>query len=368
MSTVGSTSAPSYDTMYYDALLTTTLAAYRPKMFDNIFKSSAFLAAMKKYDGIEYVNGGERIKRMLMYEENTTFGSLKGYDVVDTTPQDGMTAAFYEWTEIAGTISISRRELRQNSGEAAILDLLKQKTMQAEMSLKSKVNQQLIQGTVSSATFVPGNSAKDLLPLGYFLPLDCTADPVAGGNVGNISRGTYSWWRPQCASFGGAAGTGQVYGITASTWKTLKVGLNHVRNLCSKGADGSSPNLIVTDQYGYENYENGLDQGKQYTMDDDIASLGFQTVRVGNSNIIWDEYMPDLYSGTTTLTYSSYAFLNTQYYKLVIDKDTDFVNTPFLETQTQLAKSAKLLFMGQATVSNIRKLGVACMGTLAMTS
>ena len=60
MSTVGA-SAPSQHTMNYDALLSTTLMAYRPSLIDNIFKSSAFLAALRKYDGIEYQDGGERV-------------------------------------------------------------------------------------------------------------------------------------------------------------------------------------------------------------------------------------------------------------------------------------------------------------------
>jgi hypothetical protein len=37
-------------------------------MIDNIFKSSAFLAALREFDGIEMVNGGERIAVPLMYE------------------------------------------------------------------------------------------------------------------------------------------------------------------------------------------------------------------------------------------------------------------------------------------------------------
>uniref|UniRef100_A0A6M3K6S5 Putative capsid protein n=1 Tax=viral metagenome TaxID=1070528 RepID=A0A6M3K6S5_9ZZZZ len=77
MSTIGAT-APSQHTINYDALLSTTLMAYRPTMIDNIFKSSAFLAALRKYGGIEYQNGGERVQIPLMYEENDTFKSYSG--------------------------------------------------------------------------------------------------------------------------------------------------------------------------------------------------------------------------------------------------------------------------------------------------
>lgn len=368
MATVGSTSAPSTNTVYYDALLTTTLDAYRAKMVDNIFKSSSFLAALKKYDGIDYQDGGERIRRLLMYEENTTFSSYRGYDIIDTTPQEGMTTAFYEWGEIGGSISISRREERQNSGEAAILNLLQQKITQAEMSIKQKVNQQLVQGTVSAATFVPGNSAKDLYPLGYFFSKDVTAAPVAGGNVGNIARETYAWWRPITAKFSSASGdTGNSIAIAATTWKPYKLALLRTYNWCSRGADGSPPNLLVSNQESYENYESGLDEQKRY-QDDGLASMGFDNLKLKQATWIWDEYVPDISSGTTALTYGTIFFLNTRFYQLVIDKQTDFVTTPFIENQTQTARAAKVLFMGQPTLSNARKCGVGYGCPLSITS
>jgi hypothetical protein len=192
MATVGSTSAPSTNTVYYDALLSTTLDAYigGGSMFDNIFKDSAFLAALRLMDAVQKQNGGERIRVPLMYGDNSTIKSYSGYDTLDTTPQDGMTTAFYEWKEVGGTISISRKEERQNSGEAALISLLQSKIKQAEMTMRETLNTQLLQGTVSSSAFIPGNDQKDLNPLLYFLRKDNTANPSAGGNVGNISAAT----------------------------------------------------------------------------------------------------------------------------------------------------------------------------------
>jgi hypothetical protein len=358
MSTIGA-SAPSQHTINYDSLLSTTLMAYRPTLVDNIFKSSAFLAALRKYDGIEYQNGGERVQIPLMYEENDTFKSYSGYEVIDVKPQDGITSAFYPWTEIGGTISISRREERQNSGENALLKLLEKKIMQAEMSIKSKVNKQLIQGTVSSSTFVPGNSAKDLYPLGYFLRTAPATDPVVGGNVGNIAAATYSWWIPKIANFAAAVATGQAFGLAVTTWAGYKVGLKRLWNHCSKGADGSGPNLIVMDQISYETYENAMDTQVRY-LDTELADMGFDNIRLKGATCIWDELVPDLYTGTEAIVVGTAFMLNTKFYKLIIDSETDFITTPFIEPENQTAKTAKVLFMGQSTVSNARKNGMAC--------
>ena len=75
------------------------------------------MAALRLNDAVVKLNGGERIQVPLMYGTNSTVKSYRGYEQLDTTPQDGMTSAFYEWKEVAGTISISRLEQRQNSGE-----------------------------------------------------------------------------------------------------------------------------------------------------------------------------------------------------------------------------------------------------------
>ena len=352
---------PSSRTLNYDALLSTTLENYRPVMIDNIFKSNALLAALKQYGGLDYVDGGERIREQLMYEENDTVKSYSGYETLTVKPQDGMTAAFYPWSEIAGTISISRKEERQNSGEAAILKLLEQKTMQAEMSLKSAVNRQIVRGTVSGTTFVPGNSAKDLFPLGYYMMKDNTTVPAAGGNIGNISNATYSWWRPRTAVLDSAAvDTGNDFSVAVTTYKGLKTALYRMYNFCSRGADNSGPNIVLADQITYETYENALDDQKRYG-DESLVSMGFDNIKLKGATLVWDELIPDVDNGTTALTAGTAFFINTKFFKLVIDKQTDFVTTPFIEPENQTAKTAKILFMGQTTANNLRKLGV-CYG------
>ena len=358
MATIGAT-APSQNTINYDALLSTTLANYRDTMVDNIFKSNGFLAALKLYGGIEYQDGGERIAQPLMYEDNGTVKSYSGYDTLDTTPQDGMTTAFFPWCEVAGTISISRLEERKNSGESAILKLLEKKILQAEMSLKAAINSQLVLGTVSGTTFVPGNSAKDLFPLGYFLRKANATDPTTGGNVGNIAGATYSWWRHKTAVLDSASvDTGNAFALAVTTYKGLKNAMYRLNNFCSRGADGTGPNIFLGDQISFETYVNAIQDQRQY-QDDKLAQIGFDNIKVRQGTFIWDELVPDIDNGTAAITTGSVFAINTKFYKLVIDSQTDFVTTPFIEPENQTAKTAKILFMGNATVSNMRKLGVA---------
>lgn len=358
MSTIGSASAPSQHTINYDALLSTTLFGYRKTMVDNIFKSAAFMAALKSAGGIEYQDGGERIAQPLMYEVNDTVKSYSGYEQLAVKPQDGMTTAYFPWKEIGGTITISRLEERQNSGEAAIMKLLEKKILQAEMSIKQAIITQLIQGTVSASTFVPGNDAKDMYPLAYFLRKLKATNPTTGGNVGNISSSANSWWRHYVGDFGGNSTTNADTNTSVTTRTSLKSFLYRMWNYCSRGADGSGPNLVLADQVTFETYEMALDAQKQYTQGN-LAAMGFDSVRLKGADVIWDELVPDVYTGTAAITTGTAFFLNTKFYKLVIDAQTDFITTPFVEPENQTAKTAKVLFMGNATVSNLRKLGVA---------
>tara|TARA_R110000751_G_scaffold208951_7_gene312829 strand:- start:1787 stop:2890 length:1104 start_codon:yes stop_codon:yes gene_type:complete len=357
MATIGTSGGGSANTVNYDSLLSTTLFAYRKTMFDNIFKDSAFLAAMREFDGVKMQNGGERVAMPLMYGKNETVKSYEGYEVIDTTPQDGVTTAFYDWREIAGTISISRKEERQNSGESKILDLLEQKSIQAEMSLREELNRQLITGTVDSATFVPGNDAKDLNPLPWFLRKLNATDPVAGGNVGNISGSTNTWWQHKTAVADSATpDTGNAFAIDLDTYAGVKVGLRRMHNHCSRGS-GGGPNLVVTDQVTYETYENALDINIRF-QNTKLGELGFDTVKLKNAEMVWDEAVNSVDDGDLAQADGTAYFINTQFMKLCIDSETDIVVTPFIEPENQTAKTAKILFMGNLGCSNLRKCGV----------
>ena len=326
-------------------------------MFDNIFKDSAWLAALRDTGAVKKQNGGERIRAPLMYQGNTTIKSYSGEETLDTTLQDGLTTAFYEWREIGGTIGITRLEERQNSGEAQILGLLETKLKQAEMQMRETLNTQILRGTVSGATFVPGNSAKDLYPLGYFLRKVNSTDPTTGGNVGNIAGATYSWWRHVTGrADSGTLDTGNAMAVNVSTYAGVKAAFRRLHNHCSRGS-GGSPNLGVCDQVTFETYENSLDTQVRYT-NTKMADMGFDNIKLRGATILWDEVVPDIDTGTAAITKGTLFLINTNFYHLFIDSETDIVVTPFVEPENQTVKTAKILFMGNTAVSNMRKHGV----------
>lgn len=358
MATVG-TSAPSTNTVYYNSLLSTTLDAYRPTFVDNIYKESAVLAYLRKSDAVRKQDGGERIREILQYGKNETVKSYSGEEILDTTIQDELTAAFYEWRQVAGTVSITRLEERQNSGESQILDLLQSKIKGAQMSMAEELNRQIVAGTVSGTTFVPGNSGKDLNPLGWFLRKDNTVDPTTGGNVGNIAGATYDWWRHVTAvADSGSADTGNSFALSVSTWKGLMVAMKRLYNYCGRGT-GGFPDLGICNQETYESYESALDDKIRYT-DEAMANMGFDSIKLKRATLLWDEVVPSIDDGALadTATDGTLFLLNTKFFNLVIDSETDVITTPFVSPENQDVKTAKILFMGNTSVSNLRKHGV----------
>ena len=273
-----------------------------------------------------------------------------------------------------GTISISRKEERQNSGEGRIIGLLDAKVKQAELSMREYLNKCLVSGEVSSATFVPYQSdggVNGLNPLGYFLRKDPTTDPVRGGNVGNISGSTYTWWRPRFGDLNNTTPSSGDFGISScTTYAKYKVALRRMYNYCSRGS-GGAPDLCVTDQTSFETYENALDANIRY-QNTKMADMGFDTIKLRGATCIWDEVMPDIETGVAydsdSYAAGTWFYLNTNFYKLMIDSETDLITTPFVTPQDQTARTAAILFMGQAGVSNLRKHGVLWGGSLTITS
>ena len=90
----------------FSVLAATTLKNYRNQMADNLTGHEALLWELKSKGFMRTEDGGTSIVEPLLYGRNTTVKSYNGYDVLDTTPQTGITAAEYDWKQIAGTVSM----------------------------------------------------------------------------------------------------------------------------------------------------------------------------------------------------------------------------------------------------------------------
>ena len=339
--------SPSSLSLNYDSILTTTLFSVRNEIADNVFLDNVFFNRLHAKGRKRLVDGGERIQIALQYAKNSTAGSYSAYDVLDTTPQDNVTSAFYNWKQLSASVSISRLEERQNSGEARIIPLLQQKIQETALSMQDQASRQLWtpNGSASGSPFTVGNGGKDLLAL----PMIIAYDPTTG-TLGNINRATNSFWRSRTSD------------STASTFSAFKLELRSAYNDAARGS-GKGPDMVVMDQTTFETYEGALDDNTRYT-NTVMADMGFDNIRLKGALAFWDERVPDSENdqfssvdGGTPSAGSAY-FINTKFFELVVDRQTDFVSTPFVRPENQDARTAQILFMGELTCSNLRKQGV----------
>jgi len=73
----------------YNALLSSTLQNYRNTYIDNVSQSYLLMYWLTTQGRKRTIDGGESITEQLMYGKNTTVRSYDGYEVLDTTPQEG---------------------------------------------------------------------------------------------------------------------------------------------------------------------------------------------------------------------------------------------------------------------------------------
>lgn len=305
----------------FDAIISTTLKNYRAKLEDNIFKDLPLLFWLQSGDRIDRVDGGEQLVEPLLYAQNDTAGSYSGYDNISTLPQEGITAAVYDWKQFAVTVAISGLEEIKNKGTSRVISLLQSKIEQAEDTASEQINEMLY-GDGS------GNGGKDWLGLEAIIPDDETS-----GTIGGINRATAGneFWRPYVEDTSAA------------------LTLNHMMtafNTVSRGRNKYKPDLLATTQTLFEKYETLVQPQLRYA-DTKMADAGFQNLLYKSAPLVWDEYCPD----------TNMYFLTSKALRLKADKDVWFKPTPFEKPHGQDARYSQILCAGNLVTRSSRNLG-----------
>ncbi len=99
----------------WSEITTTTLFNRSKKLADNVTKNNALLRRLSQKGKIKPFDGGQAIVQEMEYSENGTYVRYAGYDVLNITPSDVLTAAQYPIAQAAAAVSISGLEMIQNS-------------------------------------------------------------------------------------------------------------------------------------------------------------------------------------------------------------------------------------------------------------
>jgi hypothetical protein len=307
----------------FDTLVATTLRNYRPQLADNITEQQIVWMQLKQRGFVEEREGGTSLVEPLLFGRNTTVGSYRGYDILDTSPQEGMSAAEFDWKQIAGTVTISGEEEFKNSGaKTQVLSLLKGKIRQLELSMMMEMNRQ-IQGDGT------GNLGKDITGLAALVE-----DGAAWSTIGGIDSNANPYWRNQW--IGGTA-------------TFASAGVNRMRTIYNSCCRGTvKPTIILTSQYLFEEYEKTLVPNERF-IDMSLGDAGFMNLMFKTTPIVFDDDMPFEDLGTDE---HQMLFLNVDFLKFAVGKGRNFVVSDFVKPDNQDAKVSSVIVYGNFTISN----------------
>jgi hypothetical protein len=332
--------------------LSATLSEYIEKMaFDQVFNSIPFFQWLfganqeiaqttlvqdqVAASGIlDLRSGGRDIDFPARIGQNTTVDSLEFYDLVDVTPQEGFTTLSVAWKMYGGSISVSLHEELLNANlEQRILDVVKEKTLQAMAELKDVLADHLYLGNNGSLT-----KSTDIHGMPYYVGTDPTS-----GTVATVDNSAVTWFRNQYN------GTSQT--ITDTTPSFAANGLKYWYQMmldCSAGQGTDEVDAIFTDKLTSTYAFLKLQPQQRYT-ETDKGDAGFRgRIWFMDTPVIWDGKAP---SGRS-------YHLNSRTWKLIAHRDANMASTDFVEAQDQFARVAKVLWFGNLVCTEPRRNGV----------
>lgn len=283
----------------FTEMVTTTMRHHKRKVVDNIVKNNGLLTLMKERGNIKTdAAGGYEIAIPLAHSENSTYQRYSGYDTLNVGASDVLSAAKYDWCQVALHVTASGRELRMNNSEERMINLVKARI---DVAMSTAAN------NISVDLYSTGALSNQIGGLGHLITADGT------GTVGGIVAGTYTFWKNKFQEItgGDVAQDGATVG-TAITTANLKSGMNALWLQCVVGND--KPDVIVMSHDMYSLYESALQDNQRYA-DAKLGALGFETLKYKSASVIFDDNTN--FGTTAEIAY----YLNTKYLYLMEHPD-----------------------------------------------
>jgi hypothetical protein len=292
-----------------DQLTAITQRYIAPKIYDNIFDSNPLLKRMLASGQYKSVSGGTSIDLPLNYAQTTANGWYSGADSLDTSENEQLTVARYDWKSLFAGITITEEDELKNGGSAGVLKLLASKAQIAEKTIKD---------ALGTGLYSDGTTAKSIIGLRDIVATDQT--------VGGIAQATNSWWS----------------GICDTTTSTLTIAaMNTVFENAS--IDSEKPTVAVGTRTNYTRYYNLLQPQQRFT-DSETAKGGFVNLMFNSVPFISDSHCPSQHL----------FFLNEKHLWLCYHPERNFSTEPFQKPLNAQVKVSRILWMGAFGSSNNR--------------
>lgn len=304
----------------FTELVTTTFRKHRAQVKDNLSLRIALLKYMKRRGNYRLEDGGLTIATPLDYASNNTYQRYSDWDILNISQSDVLSAAEYQWRQVAINVVASGRELLINSGESQIINLAKSRIKNAIRTFNN---------TFSSDLYSSGALANQVNGLQAII-----ADTNTN-SVGGIDANIWTFWRNSVLDASDTvttiSATNIEHGCMLPLWLTI-----------DRGPD-DQPDLIVMDSVYYALFEASQSSMKRYN-DVSTGTAGFVTLKYKNADVIYD--------GASGIPASHAYFINTNYLELVAHKDADMEELPALHPVNQHGQVIPIIWMGNLVCSN----------------
>ena len=251
----------------FTELVSTTFRNHRKELADNVSKNNALFNALTKGGRIDILDGGISIAVPLEYANNATYQRYSGYDVLNIQASDVISAAEFQWKQVAVNVVASGLELRNNSGKSQIIKLAKARIKNAMHSFANGMSADLYSD--GTATNQIGG-------------LQAIVADAGTGTVGGIDSSSFTFWQNQVQSAAAPIQGGAGITPSATTIESLMLPL-YIS--LTRGSD--QPDLIVMSNDYFTFYEQSQTSIKRYT-DTESAQGGFLSLKYKGANVVFD--------------------------------------------------------------------------------
>ena len=321
-------------------LLSSTLFSIRDGEVDELFQKVAFLDNAKRYNGIEYEDGGIKIQRPLSIAEHSQITNLPtGYEAVNLAVKDVLQPAIYEWADFTAPIVITKKEELENKGEKAIVKIVEARMRSVMGMLRRELNKQILAGSSSILTSV--NTLNGNVSGGFF---EAVAVGSQTNTVGGVSKSTYqstTGWQNQFQDVGSAFGTDGI-----RLMQQLAIQADTVTHM-------GQTQCVLMSEACMANYRRALFAQERYinekTLDGGRMQLAF-----GGAVVEQDLELGFAYGVNKVSAY----FLNFDGVKLCMHKDADFAVSPFEHISGTTARAAQLYVKMQLIADHLGSCGI----------
>lgn len=308
----------------FTEMVTTTLRHHVKSVVDNNSGHNALVNRLKKKGNIETVSGGYELAFPVDYGGNGTYQRFDGYDSLNISPSETLTSAKYDWAQIAIHVAASGKEIRMNSGQNAMIRLVKERVKSA---MRTATN------NFSSDIYSSGSLTNQIGGLAHLIQTN------GQGTVGGINSTTYTWWRNQYREMTGT-----------NTYASIITDMNNLWYSTTRGTDNTD--LIVSTQDLYAAYEATLQALQRYASSD-MASAGFTALKYKSADVIFDREDTNF-----TTTGERMYFINTDYLRLIQHADAQWTQDDQKVPINQDAVVIPVYWMGQLVCDNRARQGI----------